>query len=105
MGFDAEGDIFFVELGGFDHHAEVTDSLASKYRDINIAIETFSNEMKAMGVWDRVALQSLSEFGRTMTTNGLGTDHAWGGNQFLIGGSVKGGKIHGRYPEPRIDGP
>ena len=61
--------------------------------------------MKAQGVWDQVAVQSLSEFGRTMTTNGRGTDHAWGGNHFLIGGDVNGGRIHGQYAEPRIDGP
>lgn len=50
-------------------------------------------------------MQSLSEFGRTMTSNGRGTDHAWGGNHFLIGGDVKGGVMHGEYAEPRIDGP
>ena len=59
----------------------------------------------AQGVWDQVAVQSLSEFGRTIATNGLGTDHAWGGNHFLIGGDVKGGTIHGQYPELRVDGP
>ena len=70
-----------------------------------MALSTFVAEMKALGVWDNVALQSLSEFGRTMTSNGRGTDHAWGGNHFLIGGDVRGGKIHGHYPELRIDGP
>jgi uncharacterized protein (DUF1501 family) len=40
-----------------------------------------------------------------VTSNGRGTDHAWGGNHFLIGGGVKGGAIHGAYPEIRVDGP
>lgn len=30
--------------------------------------------------------------------SGLGTDHAWGGNHFILGGSVRGGRIHGQYP-------
>ena len=58
-----------------------------------------------MGVWDSVVLQSSSEFGRTMTSNGRGTDHAWGGNHFTIGGSVLGQKIHGVYPELHPNGP
>ena len=61
--------------------------------------------MRALGVWDDVAVQSLSEFGRTMTSNGRGTDHAWGGNQFLVGGGVRGGRLLGVDPEVRVDGP
>jgi len=61
--------------------------------------------MKGLGVWGDVTLQSLSEFARTMTSNGAGTDHAWGGNHFTIGGSVRGGMMHGTYPELRVGGP
>jgi uncharacterized protein (DUF1501 family) len=103
--FEAEVDVFYVQLGGFDTHANVLATTQTKYKDINIALNTFVREMKAQGIWSRVAVQSLSEFGRTMTSNGHGTDHAWGGNQFLIGGDVRGGIIHGKYPELRIDGP
>ena len=42
---------------------------------------------------------SISDFGRTLTSNGKGTDHAWGGNYFIAGGGVKGKKIFGKYPE------
>lgn len=102
--FEAERDVFYVEFGGFDHHAEVLDKLQEKFRDINFALEAFVAEMKAQGVWDHITVQSLSEFGRTLTSNGRGTDHAWGGNHFTIGGGVRGGEIHGEYPELRIDG-
>lgn len=61
--------------------------------------------MKGLGVWDQVALQSLSEFGRPIASNGRGTDHAWAGNHFLLGGSVRGGAVHGHFPELRLDGP
>lgn len=40
---------------------------------------------------------SASEFARTLISNGAGTDHAWAGNYFVAGGSVKGGRIHGQF--------
>jgi cullin-associated NEDD8-dissociated protein 1 len=55
--------------------------------------------MKAQGVWNDVVVMSVSDFGRTITSNGQGTDHAWSGNHFIFGGGVKGGKIVGKYPE------
>ena len=42
---------------------------------------------------------TMSEFARTLTSNGAGTDHGWGGNYFMVGGGVNGGKILGHYPE------
>jgi uncharacterized protein (DUF1501 family) len=99
--FDAEVDIFYVAMCCMDHHNEMIAETDKKYNDIDIALSTFVAEMKEQGVWDQVAVQSLSEFGRTMTSNGRGTDHAWGGNHFLIGGDVKGpsDSIRGR---PRV---
>jgi len=102
---EAERDVFYVSLGGFDHHADVLPALQEKYDDVNVAIGTFVAEMKALGLWDAVTIQSLSEFGRTMTSNGRGTDHAWGGNHWTMGGAVRGGLLHGTYPELRVDGP
>ena len=103
--FESERDVFYVSLGGFDAHAEVVSSLDSSFNQINAALDSFVTEMKALGVWDSVTLQSFSEFGRTLTTNGQGTDHAWGGNHFTIGGSVRGKVLHGTFPELRADGP
>ena len=78
-------------LGGFDTHADLDEQLATLYRSVDAALASFVAEMKALGVWERVAVQTASEFGRTMATNGQGTDHAWGGNHVLLGGSVRGG--------------
>ena len=41
---------------------------------------------------------TASDFGRTLTSNGNGSDHAWGGNVMVMGGAVKGGQIYGKYP-------
>lgn len=54
--------------------------------------------MKALGTWEDVTLLTASDFGRTLTSNGVGTDHAWGSNHLLVGGAVRGGRIHGSYP-------
>ena len=45
-----------------------------------------------------MTLFSASEFGRTINSNGNGSDHAWGGVQFVVGGAVNGGQVIGRYP-------
>ena len=41
------------------------------------AIKAFVSEMKSQGIWNDITLVSLSDFGRTLTSNGEGTDHAW----------------------------
>ena len=47
---------------------------------------------------------TASDFGRTLTSNGNGSDHAWGGNHFVLGGAVQGGRVAGNrdqgyYPD------
>jgi len=54
--------------------------------------------MRALGVWGDVAVLTASDFGRTLGSNGAGTDHAWGGHYWLAGGSVAGGQVLGTYP-------
>ena len=51
-----------------------------------------------LGLENDVILFTASDFGRTLTSNGLGSDHAWGGNHFVVGGGVNGGRIYGQYP-------
>ena len=55
--------------------------------------------LEEMGMEDQVTLFSASDFGRTLSSNGDGTDHAWGGNHFALGGGVQGGRLYGEYPE------
>ena len=46
-----------------------------------------------------VVVLTMSEFGRTIRENGTGgTDHGHGTAMFVIGGDVRGGAVHGRWP-------
>lgn len=104
---DARGvdtDTFYVEIGGFDTHADVEENLSNRFKEVNDGIQAFVSELKNMGLWDNVALVQASDFARTLNPNsGDGTDHAWGGNYMLLGGSVKGGQILGEYPHDLTD--
>mmetsp|Transcript_72939 Transcript_72939/g.211143 ORF Transcript_72939/g.211143 Transcript_72939/m.211143 type:complete len:120 (-) Transcript_72939:286-645(-) len=60
--------------------------------------------MKAQGVWDNVVMLTNSDFGRTLTPNGQGTDHAWAGNYFVMGGKVKGGRVFNEFPASLQEG-
>ena len=52
-----------------------------------------------MNISKQVTTFTASDFGRTLRSNGRGTDHAWGGNQIIMGGAVRGGDVHGLYPD------
>jgi Protein of unknown function (DUF1501) len=66
---------------------------------LNQALTAFTDEIKAQGLWNKVTIVLTSEISRTLTANsGKGSDHAWGGNYFVMGGAVKGGKIYRSYP-------
>lgn len=98
-------DVFYVSLGGWDTHNEVVLALQRNYHLVDRALAAFVDEMRAQGVWGQVTVQSASEFGRTLASNGRGTDHGWGGNAFVLGGSINGSRIHGAYPSSlRPDG-
>jgi len=96
-------DAFYVSMGGYDTHSDLYDKLAENLDDVNAALTSFVEEMKLQGMWGNVTIIAASEFGRTLTSNGLGTDHAWGGNTFMLGGSVCGGQILGQYPSDLSD--
>lgn len=91
--------IFFVERGGWDHHNAVIVPQSQLFSEINEAIELFWTNIVDLGLENQVVLYTASDFGRTLTSNGSGSDHAWGGNHFIISGSANGGKIYGQYPD------
>lgn len=95
----AERDIFFVSIGGWDMHNEVVEALQTKLEMVDSALRKFVSEMRAQGIWDSVVIQQSSEFGRNLASNARGTDHGWGGNVFVMGGRINGSRIHGVYPD------
>lgn len=95
--------IFFVGVGGFDTHgAEFWTSNPTSNARISKAINAFwmaMGNVAAIGggtARDKVTLFTMSEFGRTLDSNGAGSDHGWGTHQIVLGGAVNGGKIYGQ---------
>ena len=95
---------FFVGIGGWDHHDGLNEKQDAMLADLSQCIRAFYDETVAMGVANDVTTFTASDFGRTLSSNGDGSDHAWGGNHLVIGGGVDGGKVFGEYPESLAPG-
>ncbi len=93
---------FFVRSGGWDHHNEVINAQLVMLDEIDQAIKYLHDALTEIDALDQVVLFTASDFGRTLTSNGKGSDHAWGGNHFVMGGPVNGGQIFGQYPSLRL---
>jgi uncharacterized protein (DUF1501 family) len=101
---NVERDVFWVNIGGFDAHSNAAEVLEENFQIINDAVEEFVGELQAQGTFDSVVIASESDFGRTLSTNGAGTDHAWAGNHFVIGGKVNGGQVYNDFPTSLLEG-
>ena len=95
----AKRQIFFVEIGGFDNHDELINNHSSLLSNLDDALGSFYKATEELGIADCVTTFTISDFARTLTSNGNGTDHAWGGNAIVMGGAVKGKEIYGKYPD------
>lgn len=95
----AKRQTFFVSYGGWDHHDEVLTNQATMLPIVSQAVSAFYTALTQLSIQNNVTLFLTSDFGRTLTSNGRGSDHAWGGNMFVVGGSVIGKKIYGQYPD------
>ncbi|KAA5541060.1 DUF1501 domain-containing protein [Roseiconus nitratireducens] len=91
--------IFFVSNGGWDMHGNLISGQETKLPTISRALKSFYDATVELGVQNDVVLFTASDFARTLSTNGQGSDHAWGGNQIILGGGVDGGKIYGEFPD------
>ncbi|WP_193211798.1 DUF1501 domain-containing protein [Luteolibacter marinus] len=95
----------FIEFGGWDHHAELLTNQRNMLGALDGALHAFQICLENLGLSDDVITFTCSDFGRTLRSNGQGTDHAWSGNQLVLGGPVQGGVIRGSFPSLVIDGP
>jgi len=95
---------FFITFGGWDHHDGVLDNQVAMLSVVSKALSEFQAAMEELGVADCVTTFTASDFGRTLTSNGNGSDHAWGGNVMVMGDSVNGGQVFGEYPSLLLDG-
>jgi uncharacterized protein (DUF1501 family) len=98
-------EIFFVSIGGFDTHTGEVAGHNNLFPQVSKAINAFYQATVGLGVASNVTTFTLSDFGRTMKPNSLGTDHGWGGHHFVVGGGVQGNKFYGTYPNVTVAGP
>jgi uncharacterized protein (DUF1501 family) len=93
-------EIAFTEVGGWDTHAGqggAEGQFANRLRDFSEATAAFAKDLDSR--MSEVVLVTMSEFGRTVRENGnRGTDHGHGTVMLLLGGGIRGGKVHGKWP-------
>lgn len=97
---------FFCSIGGFDTHGD--DQLQRQdeaFGEIAGAVSAFHAATVELGVSRQATLFTASDFGRTLASNGKGTDHGWGAHQWVVGGAVRGGRVLGRFQDLAIGGP
>jgi uncharacterized protein (DUF1501 family) len=92
--------VAFADIGGWDTHVNqgaATGQLAQRLDDFGQSIAALVTDLGDK--MDDVVILTMSEFGRMARQNGNGgTDHGHAGAMFAIGGHVRGGKVHGKWP-------
>jgi uncharacterized protein (DUF1501 family) len=89
---------YFVSLGGWDTHDNQLTAHPALLAKLSQALKSFYDATVELGVADRVTTFTMSDFGRSLTVNGKGTDHGWSSHHWVLGGAVRGGTIYGMPP-------
>ncbi|MEM6403621.1 MAG: DUF1501 domain-containing protein, partial [Cyanobacteria bacterium P01_D01_bin.116] len=97
---DSRIELAFLGLGGWDTHinqGNTKGQLSQRLQRLGDGLATLQKELGE--VYKNTNIIVLSEFGRTVKENGNGgTDHGYGNVMWLLGGSIRGGKIYGDFP-------
>ena len=97
--------VFMVSLGGFDLHDNLVDNHPGLLAKVSDAMKTFYDATVELGVANQVTAFTASDFGRTLSSNGDGSDHGWGSHHFVVGGAVNGKRYYGTAPAVAVGGP
>ncbi|UXH80089.1 DUF1501 domain-containing protein [Roseateles amylovorans] len=101
----ASRQVFFVSLGGFDLHDNLMSVHPALMGQLGGAMASFDAALRELGVAEKVTTFTASDFGRTLSSNGDGSDHGWGSHHFVMGGAVRGGRFYGTAPSVSVNGP
>lgn len=93
--------VFFVSLGGWDTHDAQLGNHELLLSNLSANLSAFYQQLSDLGFADQVLTFTGSDFGRTLTSNGDGSDHGWGGNQIVMGSEtlLQGGQMYGTFPD------
>ena len=91
--------IFYVSFSGWDHHHQLLSNQATMLPVLSKGLLSFRNALSELGMFEDVTTFTTSEFGRSLTSNGSGSNHGWGGHQIIMGGGIHGAQVYGHYPE------
>ena len=103
--FGLSRQVFLVSLGGFDLHDNLLDNHPDLLTQVADAMKAFYDATAELGVADKVTSFTASDFGRTLSSNGDGSDHGWGSHHVIMGGAVKGKQFYGTAPAVAVNGP
>lgn len=98
----AQRQVFFVSIGGFDLHDYLIAQHPALLGRVSAAVTAFYNATAEMGVANQVTTFTASDFGRTLASNGDGSDHGWGSHHLVVGGAVRGQAFYGTPPPVSI---
>ncbi len=94
----AKRQVFMVSIGGFDLHDNLISQHPTLLGKVSAAMSAFYDATVELGVANKVTAFTASDFGRTLASNGDGSDHGWGSHHFMVGGAVKGAAFYGTPP-------
>jgi uncharacterized protein (DUF1501 family) len=97
--------VFMVSMGGFDLHDNLMANQGGLMGQLDFAMDAFYRATVELGVADKVTTFTASDFGRTLQSNGDGSDHGWGSHHFIMGGAVNGGRFYGVAPQISVTSP